>query len=568
MKNVVGLFLLVCLCLQPLGVAQTNKPKRGGRLVVSKSVGPRTFNRLLAADDQTYSVTDCLMGALIRVNRQTQQPEAMLARAWKLSRDGKVLTFNLRQGVRFSDGRPFTAEDVIFTFQVLNDPQIASPLADLFNLEGQRVQAQKLDDATVAFNFPAPYAGAVRLFDGVPILPKHILEQPYRAGRFAQIWTLNTPPEQIVGLGPFKLRAFVPGQRVVLARNENYWKTDAAGQPLPYLDELIFSLDPDHNTQLLKFQKGETDLLSPVSADDLATLNALEKQGQAKLYDLGPSLIREVLWFNLNDGKQANGQPLVDPVKLRWFKDAQFRRAISHAIDRQALVNLVFAGKASPQYAFLSAGDKLFYNANVRKYPYDLNRAKSLLADAGFRYDTARQTLLDPRGQTVTFTLITNAGNALRQKISALLQADLAKLGIKVNLAAVESRALLARINESFTYEACLLAVASGDVDPNTHINILFSHGANHWWYPKQARPVTPWEARLDELMKQQAVAVNPAARKRLFDQAQTILAEQQPFIMLASRHLLLAARNGIGNLKPGILNDYLLWNCEELYRR
>jgi peptide/nickel transport system substrate-binding protein len=180
---------------------------------------------------------------------------------------------------------------------------------------------------------------------------------------------------------------------------------------------------------------------------------------------------------------------LVDPVKLSWFKEAQFRRAVSHAIDRQALVNLAFAGKATPQYGFLSASDKLWFNANVRKYPYDLARAKSLLADAGFRYVPDRQVLLDPRGQAVTFTLMTNAGNALRQKISTLLQADLAKIGIKVNLAFIEARALLARINESFNYEACLLAVASGDVDPNTHLNFLFSHGANHWWYPKQAQP-------------------------------------------------------------------------------
>jgi peptide/nickel transport system substrate-binding protein len=168
----------------------------------------------------------------------------------------------------------------------------------------------------------------------------------------------------------------------------------------------------------------------------------------------------------------------------------------------------------------------------------------------------------------VTFTLMTNAGNALRQKISALLQADLAKIGIKVNLAFLESKALLARINESFNYEACLLAVASGDVDPNTHLNFLFSHGANHWWHPKQAQPATVWEARLDNLLKQQAVALNPAARKRLFDEAQMIMAEQQPFIMLAARHLLVAAKTDIGNLKPALLNDFVLWNSEELYRR
>ena len=548
--------------------ARSESGKRGGRLVISKSAGPRTFNRLLSFDDQTITVTACLMGHLVRINRQTQQPEAELARSWKSSPDGKTLTFYLRREVKFSDGAAFTADDALFTFQVISDPKINSPGADLFNLEGQRVQAEKLDSYTIRFTFPVAYASAARLFDGIPMLPRHILEPAYREGKFEQAWTLSTPPERIAGLGPFKLKAYLPGQRVVLARNEHYWKTDAAGRRLPYLDEIVFNLDPDRNTQLLKFQQGETDLLSPVNAEDVASLAGLERQGRIKVFNLGPSLIRELLWFNLNDGKQGNGQPYLDPVKLGWFKEAKFRQAISHAIDRAAIVNLVFAGKADPQWAFLSAGDRLWFNPGVKKYPYDLNRARGLLAETGFRFQADKKLLLDPQGRPVTFSLITNAGNALRQKMGAMIQDDLAKLGIKVNLAFIESRALLARINNSLNYEACLLAVASGDVDPNSHLNLLLSQGANHWWHPNQPRPATAWEARIDELMKRQMGALNPPARKKLFDEAQAILAEQQPFIFLASRHLIVAAKTDIGNLKPALLPDFVLWNCEELYRK
>jgi peptide/nickel transport system substrate-binding protein len=548
--------------------ARSESGRHGGRLVVSKSAGPRSFNRLLSFDDQTSTVTACLMGHLIRINRQTQQPEAELAQSWKTSPDGKSLTFYLRREVKFSDGAPFTADDALFTFQVVSDPKINSPLTDLFNLEGQRVKAEKLDSHTIRFTFPIAYASALRLFDGIPMLPRHILESAYREGKFEQAWTLSTPPERIVGLGPFKLKAYLPGQRVVLARNEQYWKTDAAGRRLPYLDEIVFNLDPDRNTQLLKFQQGETDLLSPLNAEDVTSLAGPERQGRIKVFNLGPSLIRELLWFNLNDGKQGNGQPYLDPVKLGWFKEAKFRQAISHAIDRAAMVNLVFAGKADPQWAFLSAGDKLWFNPGVKKYPYDLNRAKGLLAEAGFRFQADKKLLLDPQGRPVTFTLITNAGNALRQKMGAMIQDDLAKLGIKVNLAFIESRSLLARINNSLNYEACLLAVASGDVDPNSHLNLLLSQGANHWWYPNQPRPVTAWEARIDELMKRQMGALKEPARKKLFDEAQAILAEQQPFIFLASRHLIVAAKTDIGNLKPALLSDFVLWNCEELYRK
>ena len=542
--------------------------KYGGRIVMSKSAGPRTFNRLLSFDEQTSAITDCLMGHLVRINRQTQQPEPELARSWKVSPDGKTITFTLRRDLKFSDGRAFTADDVFFTFQVINDPKIATAVSDQFNFDGARVQAQKQDDFTVAFTFPAPVAGAIRFFDGIPMLPRHILEPIYREGKFDRAWTLSTPPERIAGLGPFKLKSYVAGQRVVLGRNEHYWKTDPSGRRLPYLDELIFTLDPDRNTQLLKFQNGETDLLSPVNAEDAPALAALERQGRLKVFNLGPGMIREIFWFNLNDGKSQAGQPFVDPIKLRWFREVKFRQAVSHAIDRDAIVRLAFAGKASPQWAFLSAGDKLWFNPAVRKYPRDLVRAKSLLADAGFRYLPDRKVLIDSQSRPVAFTLMTNAGNAIRQKISALIQEDLAQIGIRVTIAPIESRAMLSRINDSFNYEAGLLAIVSGDSDPSSHTNILSSHGPNHWWHPRQTRPATPWEARLDELVKRQRATLNPAARKKLFDEAQAIVAEQQPFLFLASRHLLVAAKTDIGNFKPALLPDFVLWNCEELYRK
>lgn len=545
---------------------QPNQAKPN-RIVISKSAGPRTFNRLLAADEQTASVADCMMARLIRINRQTQQPEAELAESWQASADGKSLTCDLRRNVNFSDGQPFTADDVVFTFEILGDKNLASAAADPFDFDGQRMTVEKLDSHKVRFNFPAPRAAAERMLDGVPILPKHVLESTFRGGKFAEAWTLATPPEQIVGLGPFKLKEYVAGQRVVLTRNQHYWKKDSTGRQLPYLDELVFSLDPDRNTQLLKFQQGETDLLSPVSAGDVAALAPLEQQGKIKITDLGPSLIREIFWFNLNDGKQPKGnKPLVDPVKLAWFRDLRFRQAVSHAIDRNAIANLVFSGKASAQWSFLSPGDKLWFNDAVKKYPYDPERAKSLLAESGFRFKSETE-LTDAKGNPVTFTLVTNAGNSIRQKISAMIQADLAKLGIRVVLASLESRAMLGAINDSLNYEAGLLAIVSGDADPTSHVNALSSNGLSHWWHPRQAKPATEWEARIDELMKAQMATLDPVERKKLFDEVQAIMAEQQPFIFLASRHLIVAAGSDLRNLKPALLPDFVLWNCEELRR-
>lgn len=562
------LLLTVSTACQGPGATPGGNSSALSRLTISKSAGPRTFNRLMSSDEQTNSITDCLMGRLIRINRQTQKPEAELAERWEMSPDGASLTCDLRKGVLFSDGRPFSADDVIFTMQVLRDPAIGSPSSDILDIDGEPVKVEKIDTHRVRFNFPAPYAGAERLLDGIPILPKHVLERPYQDGKFSESWTLASKPESIVGLGPFKLREYVPGQRVVLSKNRFFWKTDQLGRKLPLLDEIVISIDPDRNTQLLKFIQGETDLLSPVSADDIASLSELEKTGKVDLHDLGPSMIREVLWFNLNDGKQAqSGRPLVAPAKLAWFRDRRFRKAISYAIDREAIASIVFAGKATAQSGFLSQGDKLWNNSEADRYSKNQALSRKLLADAGFRYANGDR-LVDPAGRAVTFTLVTNAGNALRQKMSALIQADLDSIGIKVTLAAIESRALLSTINDSFNYEACLLAIVSGDTDPSSHLNVLSSAGFSHWWNPRQKNPATEWEARIDDLMSKQSTALATAERKRLFDEVQMIMSDEQPFIFIASRHLIVAAKKEIGNLKPSLLPDFVLWNCEELYRK
>lgn len=566
----VRLCLFSLLLLQGCnGISNKTGPARpGGRLITAQSAGPKTFNRLSAFDDQTATVTGCLTGALLRINRQTQQPEPELAESWQVSPDGRALTFKLRRNVTFSDGHPFTADDVLFTFAVVNDPNIQSALSDQFVVDGQRVQVEKQDDATVRVVFPVPYAAAERLFDGLPILPRHVLEPVWQAGKFAEAWSLATPPEQIVGLGPFKLKSWQPGERAILARNEHYWKNDAAGTRLPYVDELVFEIIPDRNTQLLKFQNGELDFLSPVNANELSSLAPLAEQHKISLADQGPGMIREVLWFNLNEGKDAkNGQPFVDPVRLSWFRMPEFRQAISAAIDRDAIVRLVYGGRAEAQFAFLSRGDKLWFHSGIKTSAADPARAKQLLQQAGFRWQSEGGALLDAQGRTVEFTLVTNA-NAQRQKMSTMIQDDLAKLGIKMNVATLDSRALLSKINENFAYEAGLLAISSGDTDPHSHTSFLLSSGANHWWHPQQKQPATAWEARIDELMQRQKQTIEPQERKKLFDEVQQIMADQQPLIFLATRHLIVAARADVGNFKPAVLPDFALWNCEELYRR
>lgn len=538
----------------------SSPPPRGGRLVVSQASGPKTFNPLFATDTDTLGILNCVMSVLVRINRQTGEAEPELAESLTSSSDHRVLTIRLRPGVTFSDGHPLTADDVLFTFQVIYDPALRSSVRDVLDIEGGQIVVEKKDSRTVTLTFPKPVATSERLLDSVHILPKHRLEADYRAGRFASRWDLSTPPEEIVGLGPFRLKEYVPGERTVLVRNPHYWKRDPAGRPLPYLDEITFLILPDRSTRVLKFQQGELDLLSPLTPEEVARLEPQVAARRIRIYDLGPSLISEVMWFNLNPRARS-----LSPTKLAWFQDVRFRQAVSFAINRQALIDVVFAGKAAPVWGPVPTTSPWFHQG-VKTYPYDPLRAKALLAEAGFSDRNGDGVLEDAQGNALAFTLVTNAGNPLRERMGLMIQEDLKKVGIRVNFAPIETKTMLDRLARGTDYEAGLLAIAAGDTDPSSLRNFLLSSGSNHWWNPQQPTPATEWEKRIDELLNEFLTTGDQRRRKALFDEVQTILSEQVPLIYLVARDLIVGAKPTVGNLKPGLLPDPLLWNAEELY--
>ncbi len=557
-----SLLLLVSLatsCRQ--APSPSDSARLGGRLVVALASGPKTFNPLFADDQESLSVLGCLMAGLVRINRQTGEPELELAESLTYSPDRTQMTIRLRRGLTFSDGHPLTAEDVLFTFEVLYDPGLPNALADLLRIGGRRLEVRRQDELTLIFTLPYAYAPVERLLDAVYILPKHRLELLYRRGAFASAWGLSTPAAEIVGAGPFRLKEYVPGQRTVLVRNPHYWKRDAQGNPLPYLEEITFLIVPDRNTRLLRFQQGELDMLAPLSPEEAARVQPQVEAGTLRLFDLGPSLISEVLWFNLNPHAP------IDPLRRSWFQDVRFRQAISLAIDRQALVEVVFSGRATPVWGPVPPSSP-WYNPKIRTYPYDPSGARALLSEMGLADRNGDGLLEDPQGRPVTFTVVTTAANPLRERIGLMIQEDLRKVGLRVQIVPLEAKSLLARIERTFDYEAGLLGLALGDTDPSALNNILPSWGTSHWWNPRQKRPSTEWEQRIDALMNEQMRTFDPLRRKALFDEVQQIMSEQVPFIYLVARDLIVAAKATIGNLKPGLLPDFLLWNAEQLYVR
>jgi peptide/nickel transport system substrate-binding protein len=544
----------------------TSEPGRiGGRIVSAQRAEPKTLNPVVNLDQPSRDVIRRMTADLIHINRYTQKTEPALAKSWSVSPDGKSYTLRLRRGILFSDGEPFNADDVVFSFKVYLDEKVHSPQRDLLIVADKPITVEKLDDYTVRFTLAQPYAAAERIFDSIAILPRHLLAKAYEEGKIAQLWGLNTAPDKIAGLGPFRFKQYIPGERIVLERNPHYWKIDAKGQKLPYLDELDFIFVSSEDAQAIRFQSADTDVIDRVNAGNFAALSREEKTGNYTLYDAGPSLEYNFLFFNLNDDTAGRLPEIAR--KQRWFNDVRFRQAVSSAIDRPAIVRLVFGGRGVPLGTQVTPGNKLWLNTALSPLQRSLPHARELLQAAGFSW-RSDGTLVDQSGQPFEFTIVVSSSNAQRTQIATIVQDDLRQLGMNVHVVPVEFRSALDRIFQSHDYEAAVLGLGSGDVDPTSDTNVWMSNGQTHVWHLGEKKPATPWEAEIDQLMQKQMVTLDYKQRKRLYDRVQEIIAQQLPIICLASPNVLTGARNGLGNFRPAIMEHYTLWNVEELFWR
>ena len=537
----------------------------GGRLVVALRSEPKTLNPILSVDATSREVIGAMNADLIHINRETQRTEPALAKSWSVSSDGRRYTLQLRRGVKFSDGAPFTADDVVFSFQLYLDENLHSPQRDLLVLDGKPIIMRKIDAYTVECELAKPYAPGERLFDGLAMMPSHLLEKPYREGKLEQTWATNAPAAEMAGLGAFRLREYTPGQRMVLERNPNYWKTDAVGNRLPYLTELTFIFVPNEDAQVIKFQSAETHVLERAGADNFALLQKDAKAKGECLYDLGPGLEFLFLFFNMNH-LDATKSPEIT-AKQAWFRDLQFRQAVSLAMDRKGMARLVYDGRATPIWGNVTPGNKLWLNTNLPHPERSLEQAKTLLQSAGFSWNTSG-ALLDTQKRPVTFTILVSSSNAQRTKLATIAQDDLKQLGMDVHIVPMEFRALVDRVLNTKEYEAVLMNLVNGDADPTPEMNLWLSSGETHLWDLGEAKPATPWEAELDHLMEAQMTTTDYAARKKLYDRVQELAAQNLPFIFLLSPNILVGAQATVGNFRPAILEPYALWNADQLFIR
>jgi peptide/nickel transport system substrate-binding protein len=524
---------------------------------------PKTLNPVAAVDSASRDVIGRMTADLIHIDRQTQRTGPALARAWTVSPDGRRYTIELRQGLRFSDGHPLDADDVVFSFRCYLDERNGSPQRDLLLVGGKPVALRKLGPYRVELEMEQPYAAAERLFDSLAILPQHLLAEAEREGRLAQAWALGTPPSAIAGLGPYRLKSYQPGDRLVLERNPNYWKVDRAGGRLPYLDEIVFLLVPSEDAQVIRFKAGETDLVSRIGADNFGALSREAGPDRYRLQDLGPGLEYSFLLFNLNE--PADRGPERVSGRPAWPREILFRMAVSAALDRPSLVRLVYQGRATALGSHVTPGNKFWVNGALGPPEHSPARARELLTRAGFSWGPEGK-LRDARGGPVEITIITSVANSARVQMATIIQDDLRQLGMGVQVVPLESRAVLDRVLRSHDYDAALMALGSGDVDPSSEMNVWLFNGATHLWHLGQSQPATPWEKEIDELMRRQLITLDPKERKRCYDRVQQLVAENLPLIPLVSPDVLVGAREGLGNFRPAILDHNVLWNSDELF--
>ncbi len=549
-------------------VSQAEPGQPGGRFTIALPFAPKTLNPLMAGDGLSDNIIRLLQSSLVNLNWTNQEPMPGLAESWSVEADQKTWTFKLRRGVYWSDGKPFNADDVLFTWnEIMYNPEFNKGTYNIFRINDKNFEIEKVDDYTVRVVTPEVFAPFLEFFGTVWILPQHALQDATSQRRFLSAYDLRTAPQKIVGCGPFRVKQIDPGASVLLERNPEYWVTDKQGRRLPYFDEVQFIFGGGRGTDAMLFVNGKSDAYEILRPEMLEAFQEASTNAHFRIIEMGIGSEREFFWFNQNTNTTREGKPLVNPVKLKWFRNQKFRQAVSCAIDRERMARDVYQGRAQAIYDFISIDNRKWVNPNVPRFAFDPARARALLAEIGIQDRNNDGIVEDSDGNPIEFTFLSNTGNPARDKAARMIQEDLRKVGIKVDYNAIDFEALRSKIDNTFEYESALMGLGGGGIDPASQMNVLKSGEDLHQWFPLQKTPSTDWEARVDALMDGQMRTLDFAQRKKAFDEVQVILAEQAPMLYTVSPLTYSAIRSDIGNLRPSVLTPYrVTWNMDELY--
>ena len=530
----------------------------------------KTFNPYNANDATSAELSEIMYDGLVQTNSQTGGVFVKLAKSFEILPDKKTYIVHLRHGIKWSDGKEITADDVYFTYNtVIFEGYGDGSTRDIMLIGGKLPTVEKIDKYTIKFKTPKPFAPFLRNLSA-SILPKHIFEPITKKGKetFLTFQGIDTNPKNLVTSGAFRLAEYVPSQRVIFEKNPNYYLINKENQKLPYIDRWVMIITGDVNNQTLKFESGELDVLN-VSGTLVNRYRELSKHGDFDLYNLGATSNTTFVVFNLNNRKNKQNKFYVDPVKQAWFQDKNFRSAIDWAINRENLILNVFSGMAKPLYS-AEGVNSLFLNEAVAKgHPQNVEHAKSLLKKSGFYYKN--NELFDKKGNRVKFELLTNAGNTQREATGVSIKQDLENLGIKVNYKAVEFNNLINKLTNYVDFDAIIIALTSNVNEPNSGYNVWTPHGSLHLFNKrtpndlKESDKLYPFEVELENLFNQGALELDFKKRKIIYDKYQEIIAKENPMIYLYAPLNIVAIRKKVKNIYPTKIGG-LIQNMAEIY--
>jgi peptide/nickel transport system substrate-binding protein len=447
-----------------------------------------------------------------------------LAASWDVAADCRELTFKLRKDVRWHDGQPFTADDVVFTYQLMTNPKTPSPYKDDFeDVTGVDV----LDPLTIRVRYKQPFANAVYIW-GQSMLPKHLLDKYMREGKLKEAPQNFTNP---IGTGPYKFLELRSGEKIVVAANPDYY----AGRP--YISRVVYRIIPSQATIFLELK---------AKGIDQADLTALQYQRQTDYPAFKKGYNKYRYAANVYTYLGLNHQ---DPR----FADRRVRQAFAYAINKKDLIEGVRLGMAREATGPYKPGSWV-YNPKVRTYPYDPARAKKLLAEAGWTSKNG-DGLLVKDGQPFTFELLISQGSDEGRKAAEIIQAQLREIGVGVELRVLEWATFLKEHIKKHRFAAAAMAWSTG-LDPDQY----------SIWHSSQTGPdefnfVTYKNAEVDSLLEQGRRTCKQADRKRIYDRLQEILAEDQPLIFLYFRDTMPAVSSRVRGIVPGAIGiDYNMY--------
>ena len=507
---------------KPINLPHLSEADPNGKIVFSLGGEVSTLNPILASDSASSSVAGPIFNGMVRIDENLNViPD--LARSWKISKDGLTWTFYLRRDVMWHDGVPFTAEDVKFTFDSILDPKVNSVRRSDYIIDGQPIKFKVIDQYTIQATLPKPFAPFL-VNSGMSIIPKHILK-----GKDINTAGFNRRP---IGTGPFKFKEMVEGDHVTLVRNSEYY----LGKPL--LSEIIYKIIPDENSRLVALEAGEVDETGIPPKDytrmlGVSNLNIFE-------YD---ALLYTYLGFNLKS-----------PI----FKDKRVRQALAYATDKDQLVKLIHKGHASPAYSPQSPVSWA-YSEDVNKYPYNLEKAKKLLEEAG--WIDRRKGIREKGKEKLEFTVLLNQGNKEREKAAIVLQQQYKKLGVKMSIRVLEWSAMLKIINapkDPKDFDAVIIGWSLG-MDPDDY---SIWHSSQ---YPRGFNFIGYDKPEVDKLLELGRTTMERSKRKEIYAKLNKVIADDQPYIFLWYPKAIEGIRDRVGGLsKPGPAGLFL--NIEKVF--